>query len=212
MVNSEASLSPTKLNSKQIKFRLESEPNKYKILENDAASKSVQWWKIFGFPAELDENGKFKRIPGHISCFNCYSTFIYGHSSGTTRFKEHSIKCLQKATSTASEDNELPARQSALPRYGFKRNIKVQDDDVEYLKKLCAQWLCQDLRPFCTIEDVGFRALAQELVYIGMFILFCIVLSRMHFYFLLYQDILMVLLTSIKFYEVDLPFHEKSLI
>ncbi len=36
------------------------------------------------------------------------------------------------------------------------------------MKQLSAQWVCHGLRPFCTLEDIGFRALVQELIRIGM--------------------------------------------
>ena len=71
---------------------------------------------------------------------------------------------------------------------------------MDNIKKLSAKWVCHDLRPFCMLEDVGFRILAQELVNIGMFIL--VFNCQNVIKILFYQDINMVLLTSMKYLEV----------
>ena len=130
-----------------------------------------------GYPAKSDEKGILERISGYVNCFTCCSTFIYGNSSGTTHLKQHSVKCSQTTNSSITiEDNDSPpssssSSQSILARHGFKKLVKLNQRDMDNIKKLSAKWVCHNLRPFCTLEDVGFRVLAQELVNIGMFIL-----------------------------------------
>ncbi|CAF2076585.1 unnamed protein product, partial [Rotaria magnacalcarata] len=127
------------------------------------------WWTTFGYPAAIDEKNIFQRITGYVSCFKCYGTFVYGSNSGTTRLKQHVIKCSKVACSSSItiESSDLASRQSTLAHHGFKKTIKLNENDVDKIKNLSAQWVCQDMRPFSTLEDVGFRALAQELVNIG---------------------------------------------
>ncbi|CAF4397955.1 unnamed protein product, partial [Rotaria magnacalcarata] len=125
------------------------------------------WWETFGYPAVKDENDKFCRIKGYISCVKCFHTFIYSSNSGTTRFKQHAWKCSNGTSSITIESSNSSSTQSTLAQHGFKTSSTLREKDSKNIKKLCVQWICHDLRPFCTLEDVGFCALAQELIQIG---------------------------------------------
>lgn len=169
------SLSPqTLLTSEKVKFLLQSEEKKYTIIKNE--SSSADWWKVFGYPAKLDENGEFQRITGFVSCFKCCHTFLYSNTSGTTRLKQHANKCFDltscsssssSSSATTDQTNSSILTQATLAQHGFKKSAKLSQKEIENVKELSAQWVCHDLRPFCTLEDVGFRALAQELIRIG---------------------------------------------
>ncbi|CAF4684738.1 unnamed protein product [Rotaria sp. Silwood2] len=116
------------------------------------------------------KNDEFNRITGCVSCFKCYSTFIYSSNSGTTRLKQHVIKCSNVTSSSITiECSDSSSIQSTLSQHGFKKCSSFNQKDIDNIKKLSAMWICQDLRPFCTLQDAGFRALAQELIHIGMF-------------------------------------------
>ncbi|CAF2257460.1 unnamed protein product, partial [Rotaria magnacalcarata] len=157
--------SSTPLKSEKIRLLLKHEPKKYKVIENDSSSPLLDWWTTFGYPAALDENNVFQRITGYVSCFKCFGTFVYGNNSGTTRLKQHAVKCSKAACSSSItiESSDLLLRQSTLARHGFKKTIKLNENDLDNIKKLSALWVCQDTRPFSTLEDVGLRALAHEL-------------------------------------------------
>ncbi|CAF3805095.1 unnamed protein product, partial [Rotaria sp. Silwood1] len=175
------------LDSEKIKHLLCSNSNKYIVIENKLSKPCPSWWKIFGFPGILDENKQYRRIFGYVSCFKCFQTFIYSSKSGTTRLKEHEIKCIKSNSSSSSpssssssssssisissevinQSDVLLSTQSTLAQHGFKKSIKLSEKDIENMKKLSAQWMCENIRPFSVIEDSGFRAISQELIRIG---------------------------------------------
>jgi hypothetical protein len=160
------------LTSEKVKFLLESENKKYTIIIKESSTPLAEWWSAFGYPAKLSEDGKCHRITGFVSCFKCFNTFIYSNSSGTTRLKQHANKCFKTTSSssiTIDQTNGSTLTQRTLTQHGFKKNSKLCEKEIDKIKQLSAQWVCHDLRPFCTLEDLGFRALAQELIRIGMF-------------------------------------------
>jgi len=167
------------LNSEKIKHLLRSDNKTYKVIKNESASAST-WWNIFGFPTKLDENNEYQRIFGYISCFKCFSTFIYSSRSGTTRLKEHETKCGKITLSPLplsssieiGEPDPSSSTQSILTQHGFRKSRKLNEKDTDHIKLLCAQWISKDLRPFSIIDDSGFRNLAQELILIGTLFFF----------------------------------------
>ncbi|CAF2710518.1 unnamed protein product [Rotaria sp. Silwood2] len=170
MSSREISSSSNTINSSKIKQLLKYESNKYSVIKKESSTPLIGWWEVFGYPAKLDEHGVFQRISGYVSCFNCYSTFIYGNSSGTTRLRQHAAKCSKTTCSSSISvecNDSSSSRQATLAQHGFKKCVKINEKDIDNIKKLSAQWICQDIRPFCTLQDVGFRALAQELINIG---------------------------------------------
>ena len=131
----------------------------------------------FEFPAKLDEDNIYQRIFGYVSCFKCYQTFAYSAKSGTTRIKEHLNKCTKIMFSSSSsitidQSSRLSSTQSTLSHHGFKKSSKLNEKDVHNMKKLCAQWVCRDIRSFSIVDDSGFRSVAQELIRIGMLLYF----------------------------------------
>lgn len=195
---------PTPSTSERVQLLLQSENKIYTIIKNQ--SSSVDWWKAFGYSAKLDENGEFQRIAGFVSCFKCFKTFIYSNTSGTTRLKQHANKCFDMTTSSSSssssstttaQTNGSALTQVTLAQHGFKKNARLSEKEIENIKQLSAQWVCRDLRPFCTLEDVGFRALAQELIRIGL----SFIITKKHKYFLSPYVTGMELSMSVKFFE-----------
>jgi hypothetical protein len=179
------------LNSDKVKFLLQSEEKKYFVIKNQSSTALSSWWKTFGFPAQLNENNQYQQIPGYVSCFNCFQTFIYSRKSGTTRLNEHAAKCVKSTIMSSStsidQSNDPSSSQSILDKHGFKKPFKFNEKDVDNIKQLCAQWVCQDLRPFSTIEDSGFRTLAQEFIRIDMLPYFSSVRSN-KFFVLLFRS------------------------
>lgn len=159
--------------SDKIRKLLQMDKTKYTVIKNESAKPIASWWKTFGFPAMIDEKNEVKRILGYISCFRCYHTFIYNHSSGTTRFKEHTEKCSTLCSTISSTDPAgatqiSSANQSLLSHYGFGASMKLSERDITHFKEISAQWICEEVRPFSLLEDRGFRTIAQELVRIGI--------------------------------------------
>ncbi|CAF3872978.1 unnamed protein product [Rotaria sp. Silwood1] len=163
MSSIEISSSSNTINSSKLKQLLKFESNKYSVIKKESSTPLTGWWEVFGYPEKLDEHGVFQRISGYVSCFNCYCTFIYGNNSGTTRLRQHAAKCSKTTCSssiTVECNDSSSSRQATLAQHGFKKCVKINEKDIDNIKRLSAQWICQDIRPFCTLRDAGFRALA----------------------------------------------------
>ena len=61
-------------------------------------------WRLgrrsFGYVTVKNNNNRFERINGFISCLKCYHTFRYGSTSGTKHFVEHADRCFPLVPST----------------------------------------------------------------------------------------------------------------
>ncbi|CAF4566006.1 unnamed protein product, partial [Rotaria sp. Silwood2] len=177
--------------SETIKHCLLFEKSQYQIIKNEYPT-TVKWWRAFGYPAQLNDNKKFQRIEGFISCYKCKNTQIYNKLSGTKRYKEHADKCfpILNITATISPSPTTPSTstttsspssttssssisftsssstsaQVTLNQMGFTKSIKFNEKDIRRMKDLSVEWVCGDIRPFSIFDDVGFRRLAQECV------------------------------------------------
>ncbi|CAF1565635.1 unnamed protein product, partial [Adineta steineri] len=107
------------LTSETVKFLLQSNKKKYTIIKNESSASSVDWWKPFGYPSKLNENGEYDRIKGFISCFKRFNTFIYNSSSGTSRIKQHANICFGTLSNSSSSIDSSTFTQDDI---GF-RNI-----------------------------------------------------------------------------------------
>ncbi|CAF3725917.1 unnamed protein product [Rotaria sp. Silwood1] len=160
MSSIEISSSSNTINSSKLKQLLKFESNKYSVIKKESSTPLTGWWEVFGYPAKLDEHGVFQRISGYVSCFNCYCTFIYGNNSGTTRLRQHAAKCSKTTCSssiTVECNDSSSSRQATLAQHGFKKCVKINEKDIDNIKRLSAQWICQDIRPFCTLRDAGHK-------------------------------------------------------
>ena len=154
----------------QLKRLLESQKYKYCILKNEKPKELALFWRSFGFPAVVNENGEWEKISGFISCIRCYNTQLYGSKSGTKRFNEHADKCfpiISSATVTNDKDNLTTTKQTKLNHLGFTKKAKLSADEQNHLKNMYAKWICTDLRPLSILEDEGFKNLAQLFIKIG---------------------------------------------
>ena len=131
------------LTSEKVKHLLRTENIEYTIIKKDSSTASSSWWNGFGFPAKLDEDNIYQRIFGYVSCFKCYQTFVYSAKSGTTRIKEHYNKCTKITFSSSSsitidQSSRSSSTHSTLSHHGFKKSSKLNEKDVQNMKKLCA--------------------------------------------------------------------------
>lgn len=159
--------------SEAIKRCLLFQQSQYRIIANDSAT-AAEWWRAFGFPEKLNDKEEFERIPGFISCLKCKNTQIYNKSSGTKRYKEHADKCFPifnktTAVSSSTQISLSPTSPSSSPtsssssssisftsstqvtlnQLGFKRSIKLNENDRKRNKDLSVEWICGSIRPFC---------------------------------------------------------------
>ncbi|CAF4793878.1 unnamed protein product [Rotaria sp. Silwood1] len=151
------------LDSEKIKHLLCSNSNKYIVIENKLSKPCPSWWKIFGFPAILDKNKQYRRIFGYEHEIKC----IKSNSSSSSPSSSSSSSSISISSQVINQSDVLLSTQSTLAQHGFKKSIKLSEKDIENMKKLSAQWMCENIRPFSVIEDSGFRAISQELIRIG---------------------------------------------
>lgn len=161
--------------SKQVEQLLSTQKRKFRILRNERASKTASWWHCFGYPAVLNENDKFERIAGFVSCFKCCHTLAYGPNSGTKRFIDHAKRCSPSTSSPLAigDGNSSHPAQAALDMMVVKKRSSVTAKEQNDLKELYANWICEDVRPFSIVEDKGFQQLAQMFIRIGKNIFSC---------------------------------------
>ena len=142
----------------------------YRLENNNSTKTLAHWWRAFGYVNVKNRTKEFERIDGFISCFKCYSTFRYGSSSGTKHFVDHANRCfplISSNTSTDSGTNDSKLVQSKLSPHGFRPKNTLTLKEKKELNKLCAKWVCADLRPFTIVEDYGLEHLASMFIKIG---------------------------------------------
>jgi hypothetical protein len=169
-VSSSSSLNSISYSSERIHNLLKYETQQYCIIDNDASSAVAAYWSTFGFPAELNkETGDFERIMGFTSCRKCKKTFAYGPHSGTSHMKQHPclIDCMK--TSTQSQ-----VKQTSIDKI-MKTRKTLTSEQTNVIKDLIVRWVCSDIRPVSIIEDDGLRALIQECVKLGMYLIFYLI-------------------------------------
>jgi hypothetical protein len=164
-----ASASSSSYTSNQLQRLLKYEKQKYSILTNESVKSLASWWRSFGYPAILNEENEFQRIPGFVSCFKCCHTSVYGPTSGTKRFISHADRCSPPVPSCSSPGgaDDSQSTQLILDNIVLKRKVKLADKEQNELKELYAKWVCRDIRPFSIVEDKGFEELAQMFIRIG---------------------------------------------
>ena len=77
---------------------------------------------------------------------------------------------------TIDQSSRSSSTQPTLSHHGFKKSSKLNEKDVDNMKKLCVQWVRKYIRSFSIVDDSGFRSVTQELIRIGM--LLCFNLAR----------------------------------
>jgi hypothetical protein len=173
--------------SKQLQRLLIKEKQKFRILKNESTKIIASWWRSFGYPAVLNEQDQFERIPGFISCLKCCHTSGYSVNSGTKRFISHADRCFPLVSSCPSADdkNDSQSTQLTLNNIGFKRKLKLTEKEQKDIKELYAKWVCEDLRPYSIVEDKGFQQIAQMFIRMGKNI--TAALDRFHVNFNLFR-------------------------
>jgi len=171
-----------------IAYFLKSNPSEWliqpKVKKPNAKYSDV--WNVFGAPSKINESGTYSVIDGFASCFKCYKTYIKRKDTGTNPLRNHS--CFKNYMLEKNQHEQLKTMASqattsltTLPSsstYNFKFNplskyglvlksTKFTSDERMRIKEATVQWLCQSMRPFSIINDIGLRNVIQHTISLG---------------------------------------------
>lgn len=142
----------------------------YVVINNSNNKRFSNCWKLFGFPAKIDENGHHQRIPNLVSCKKCFATYSY-ISNSTSFLNKHdchsSRPSKNKTSSPSSRTSSVSHSQRLITDYGNPKSIRLPETYSTEMKDLITRWVCQDMRPFAVVDDDGFRDVAQRCISIG---------------------------------------------
>ncbi|CAF4592158.1 unnamed protein product [Rotaria socialis] len=153
----------------KIQHHLKYNKTEYIILDNPNSNnkKSSVCWRSFGFPAKRDINGVPQKIKNFVSCKNCFTTYSYASNSTTFLNKHNCLSSDRKPNSTLSSSYNTSSSQTLITTYGQPKTVRLPDSHSKDMKDLLVRWICKDMRPFATVDDDGFRKIAQRCVSIG---------------------------------------------
>jgi hypothetical protein len=174
--------------TKTIAFFLKNNPDQWVIQAKIKQSnlKQSEVWNIFGEPCKMNEYGVYSIIDGFASCFLCYATYINKKDTGTNSLRNH--PCFKKykleKTQQETENNttlQEPTSSTALPslptstfsfnpltKYGLVvKTTKLNSHEKTKIKEAAVQWLCQSMRPFSIVNDIGLRNVIQQAISLG---------------------------------------------
>jgi hypothetical protein len=156
----------------KIQHHLKYNKAEYIILNNSNNKNSSVCWRSFGFPAKLDINGVPQKIKNFVSCKNCFTTYSYASNSTTFLNKHNCLSSDRKTNSTLSSSDNTSSSQTLITAYGQPKTVRLPDSHSKDMKDLLVRWICKDMRPFATVDDDGFRKIAQRCVSIGNLIFY----------------------------------------
>jgi hypothetical protein len=148
----------------EVQAMLKTKPSEYIIIENTGKHTS-ECWKIFGFPATVNNNGDPERIQGFVSCRKCFSTYSF-ISNSTRLLNQHDCE-ISKEKNKRLAANGSPSTQRCLTAFYPAQPVTLKASEIKKIKDLQAEWVCQSIRPFSIVEDDGLRRLIQECISIG---------------------------------------------
>ncbi|CAM4889910.1 unnamed protein product [Rotaria socialis] len=153
----------------KIQHHLKYNKTEYIILDNPNSNnkKSSVCWRSFGFPAKRDINGVPQKIKNFVSCKNCFTTYSYASNSTTFLNKHNCLSSDRKPNSTLSSSYNTSSSQTLITTYGQPKTVRLPDSHSKDMKDLLVRWICKDMRPFATVDDDGFRKIAQRCVSIA---------------------------------------------
>lgn len=172
-VNDDNQLSSfTEMTCTKIILMLKNEKSNLKII-NRSKKHTSNCWTRFGFPAAVDANGKIvKKFNDFVSCKSCFMTYSFKSNSTSLMNKHNCEDSGSTFSSTTQRNKPRSMKQSKIIPYSSKtpRSIKLEEYERNRIKKLLAEWVCTDIRPFSVINDDGLRSLIQECILLGIFL------------------------------------------
>jgi len=165
---------------KKIEMLMKQHGHQYIIVDNTKVHSS-KCWDLFGFPALVESNGESpKIIEKFVTCRKCFTTYSF-NSNSTRLLNNHTCNKSNRArSSSASVESGSSSNyhQTSITSYAAANVVKFNELKIKRMKDLQAGWICKDIRPFTTIEDNGFRQLAQELVSLGVYMIYLRTINR----------------------------------
>lgn len=133
----------------------------YIVIKNSSVLVKSDAWQKFGFPSKITVDGKnHVAIPGFVSCFQCFKTFLY---KGSTKYLiKHSCSNANRAS-----HGEIGRATGAIDKY-VKKKAVISSQEKEKMTEKIVAWVCSSIRPFTIIEDPGFIDVLSEGIRIGM--------------------------------------------
>jgi hypothetical protein len=175
--------------AKFIAFCLKDKPKEWIIQPKMKQSnmKQSDVWNIFGMPSKMNDFGTYDVIDGYASCFNCYVTYVQKKGTGTTTLRHHpcfknyivekeeqdnekeNMMLQVKASPTTSFSSPTYSSNfNPLTKYGLViKSIKLTSHEKTRIKESIVKWLCQSMRPFSLVSDIGLRNVIQQAISLG---------------------------------------------
>lgn len=141
----------------------------------DKKSKSPVW-SVFGLPAKILGDNKFKIIEKFASCKKCCQTYVY--SSSTTTLASHKCSMIldtgQSILQASSRSKKILNNYQTDESQSITTNahqFKINQKPKSLFTTLLSDWVCTNIRPINIIDDCGLTELFDYCVQIGKFIL-----------------------------------------
>ncbi|CAF1043629.1 unnamed protein product [Adineta ricciae] len=149
---------------------LSKNPENYKVIKNTKNNLTSICWNLFGIPTrKILGTEEFEPIQGFVSCESCFQTYAFSSTSGTRVLNSHT--CVQKfssgtrkRSSSESGTNHQMKLETITKSY---KDVRLPEKPINIIKELTCKWVCQDMRPFSIVEDIGLENLLQEFINIG---------------------------------------------
>ena len=149
------------------------------VIENKQKRSSSIAWSTFGFPARLTEDNTYERLHGYASCFQCKSTYTF-QSDGSDSTKHLLRHVCPKIQLTSEHDHEGPLDK--LLKSKKLTQVTINSKDSTRIKNELTKWICQSVRPFNIVEDVGLRNVLQTVLDIDESKLICLLNHELLFH------------------------------
>jgi hypothetical protein len=120
------------------------------------STKNELWKHFVGITTLAD--GEVVKIP-YVSCIKCSSVLTYNSKTGGTSHLRRHVDCCQTKSSSLSSG---PGITNFFKPMGVPLSVK------SHITEKCAEFVCKDIRPFEAVAGVGFVALAQSLIDVGV--------------------------------------------
>ena len=129
---------------KKLEVLLKQQRHRYTVVENSKCHSS-KCWELFGFPALRESDGQASKvIETFVTCRQCFTTYSF-NSNSTRLLNNHVCKQSHRArsSSAAARSSSSPTHyQRNLTSYTTSNVIKVSEEQINRVKDLQAQWVC----------------------------------------------------------------------
>jgi hypothetical protein len=168
--NTNLPLAVNEFTTERICRLLKTNRHNYKVIKNVKSNLTSVCWKIFGFPAQkYPATDEFEPIPGYVSCESCFQTYAFTSNSGTRVLNAHiCVQNICTGTRQRSVSESVSGCQLKLDTtMKFYKKVQLPEKQINKIKDLTCKWLCQDMRSFSIVEDIGLKNILQEFIVVG---------------------------------------------